>query len=150
MKKKIFIIFSVLIFSCNQNLDWAFYGGSNERTQYVKSDLINKENIFRLNKVWEYKTNDHSANSEIQTNSLIIDKKFYGVSPKLKLFSLNAETGIENWIFDPFSDSTKFFDSDINIHVCRGITYYKNLLNNSFIFYGVGSKLFKINTVVLS
>ena len=147
MKKKIFILFSALIFSCNQNLDWAFYGGSNERTQYVKSDLINKENIFRLNKVWEYKTNDHSANSEIQTNSLIIDKKFYGVSPKLKLFSLNAETGIENWIFDPFSDSTKFFDSDINIHVCRGITYYKNLLNNSFIFYGVGSKLFKINTV---
>lgn len=147
MKKKIFILFSALIFSCNQNLDWAFYGGSNERTQYVKSDLINKENISRLNKVWEYKTNDHSANSEIQTNSLIIDKKFFGVSPKLKLFSLNAETGIENWIFDPFSDSTKFFDSDINIHVCRGITYYKNLLNNSFIFYGVGSKLFKINTV---
>ena len=147
MKKKIFILFSALIFSCNQNLDWAFYGGSNERTQYVKSDLINKENISRLNKVWEYKTNDHSENSEIQTNSLIIDKKFFGVSPKLKLFSLNAETGIENWIFDPFSDSTKFFDSDINIHVCRGITYYKNLLNNSFIFYGVGSKLFKINTV---
>ena len=147
MKKKIFILFSALIFSCNQNLDWAFYGGSNERTQYVKSDLINKENISRLNKVWEYKTNDHSENSEIQTNSLIIDKKFFGVSPKLKLFSLNAETGIENWIFDPFSESNKFFDSDINIHVCRGITYYKNLLNNSFIFYGVGSKLFKINTV---
>lgn len=147
MKKKIFILFSVLIFSCNQNLDWAFYGGSNERTQYVKSDLINKENISRLDKVWEYKTNDHSENSEIQTNSLIIDKKFFGVSPKLKLFSLNAETGIENWIFDPFSESNKFFDSDINIHVCRGITYYKNLLNNSFIFYGVGSKLFKINTV---
>lgn len=147
MKKKIFILFSALIFSCNQNLDWAFYGGSNERTQYVKSDLINKENISRLDKVWEYKTNDHSANSEIQTNSLIIDKKFFGVSPKLKLFSLNAETGIENWIFDPFSESNKFFDSDINIHVCRGITYYKNLLNNSFIFYGVGSKLFKINTV---
>lgn len=147
MRKKIFLLFSVLIFSCNKNLDWPIYGGSNERTQYVKSDLINKGNISRLNKVWEYKTNDHSANSEIQTNSLIIDKKFFGVSPKLKLFSLNAKTGHENWVFDPFSENFKFFDSDINIHVCRGITYYKNLSNNSFIFYGVGSKLFKINTI---
>ena len=88
MRKKIFLLFSVLIFSCNKNLDWPIYGGSNERTQYVKSDLINKGNISRLNKVWEYKTNDHSANSEIQTNSLIINKNFFGVSPKLKLLSL--------------------------------------------------------------
>ena len=47
-----------------------------------------KKNISKLVKTWEYRTYDNDKNSEIQTNPLIIGKKFYGVSPKLKLFSM--------------------------------------------------------------
>ena len=139
MNKIPLYIILLLFFSCQKNLDWAVYSGSTERTQYIDSDIINKNNISRLEKIWEYSSNDNSETSEIQTNSLIIDKKFYSVSPKLKLFSLDAETGSENWIFDPFSEKLSFFDNDINIHVCRGITYYKDNFDSSFIFYGVGS-----------
>lgn len=32
-------------------------------------------------------------NSRIPTNSLVIDGVFFGVSPALKVFALNAETG---------------------------------------------------------
>ena len=147
MKRNLLLILSIIFFSCQKNLDWTVYSGSTERTQYINSDIINKNNISRLEKTWEYSSNDNSESSEIQTNSLIIDKKFFSVSPKLKLFSLDAKTGSENWVFDPFSENFNFFNNDFNIHVCRGITYYKDNLDNSFIFYGVGSKLFKINTI---
>ena len=147
MKRNLLLISFIIFFSCQKNLDWDVYSGSTERTQYINSDIINKDNISRLEKTWEYSSNDNSESSEIQTNSLIVDKKFFSVSPKLKLFSLDAVTGSENWVFDPFSENFNFFNNDINIHVCRGITYYKDNLDNSFIFYGVGSKLFKINTI---
>ena len=148
MRKIILLTLTIFTFSCNYNKDWNIYGGSHQRTQYVDSDKINKKNISKLVKIWEYRTYDNDSNSEIQTNSLIIDKKFYGVSPKLKLFSLDAKTGEQNWIFDPFQINQKYFDKDdLSINVCRGITYFEDNFNNSFIFYGVGAKLFKINSL---
>jgi len=148
MRKIILLTLTIFTFSCNYNKDWNIYGGSHQRTQYIDSEKINKKNISKLVKTWEYRTYDNDKNSEIQTNPLIIGKKFYGVSPKLKLFSLDAKTGVENWIFDPFQNDQKYFNKeDISINVCRGITYYENNFKNSFIFYGVGSKLFKINSL---
>ena len=148
MRKIILLTLTIFAFSCNYNKDWNIYGGSHQRTQYIDSEKINKKNISKLVKTWEYRTYDNDKNSEIQTNPLIIGKKFYGVSPKLKLFSLNAKTGVENWIFDPFQNDQKYYDKeDISINVCRGITYYEDNFKNSFIFYGVGSKLFKINSL---
>jgi quinoprotein glucose dehydrogenase len=97
--QKFFVSFLIILcISCNENKDWNVYGGSYERTQYVDSDKINKNNISQLDKVWEYKTFDNDKNSQIQTNPLIIDGKFYGVSPKLKLFSLDAKSGSEIWV----------------------------------------------------
>ena len=148
MRKIILLTLIIFTFSCNYNKDWDIYGGSHQRTQYIDSEKINKKNISKLVKTWEYKTYDNDKNSEIQTNPLIIGKNFYGVSPKLKLFSLDAKTGVENWIFDPFQNDQKYYDKeDISINVCRGITYYEDNFKNSFIFYGVGSKLFKINSL---
>lgn len=144
-----FFIYSIILvcLSCNENKDWNVYGGSYERTQYVDSDKINKNNISDLVKVWEYRTFDNDKYSQIQTNPLIIDKKFYGVSPKLKLFSLDAKSGSEIWVFDPFKNDKKYFDNnDTSVNVCRGITYFEDILQNSYIFYGVGSKLFKVNS----
>ena len=138
--EKFFISFLIILcFSCNENKDWNVYGGSYERTQYVDSDKINKNNISQLDKVWEYKTFDNDKNSQIQTNPLIIDGKFYGVSPKLKLFSLDAKSGSEIWVFDPFQNDIKYFDdNDTSLNVCRGITYFEAILENSYFFYGVG------------
>ena len=148
MRKIILLTLTIFTFSCNYNKDWNIYGGSHQRTQYIDSEKINKKNISKLVKTWEYRTYDNDKNSEIQTNPLIIGEKFYGVSPKLKLFSLDAKTGVENWIFDPFQNDQKYFDKeDISINVCRGITYYEDNFKNSFIFYGVGSKFFKINSL---
>ena len=54
MNKIPLYIILLLFFSCQKNLDWAVYSGSTERTQYIDSDIINKNNISRLEKIWEY------------------------------------------------------------------------------------------------
>ena len=146
MKRIVLFLLLLMFYSCDNSKDWNVYGGSYERTQYVDSDKINQDNISNLSKVWEYSTLDNDDFSQIQTNPLIVNGKFYGVSPKLKLFSLNAESGSEIWIFDPFQKDKKYFENeDSRINVCRGITFFEDKYQNSFIFYAVGSKLFKIN-----
>ena len=136
----------VLLFSCEKNIDWNVYGGSYKRTQFVNSEKLNLNNISNLKKVWQYSTADNDNFSQIQTNPLIINDKFYGVSPKLKLFSLEAKSGSEIWVFDPFNSDYNFFDNDDSrVNVCRGITYFKDNSKQAFIFYAVGSKLFKVN-----
>ena len=144
---RIFLFLSyVLLFSCEKNIDWNVYGGSYKRTQFVNSEKLNLNNISNLKKVWEYSSADNDNFSQIQTNPLIINDKFYGVSPKLKLFSLEAKSGSEIWVFDPFNSDYNFFDNDDSrVNVCRGITYFKDNSKQAFIFYAVGSKLFKVN-----
>ena len=136
----------VLLFSCEKNIDWNVYGGSYKRTQFVNSEKLNLNNISNLKKVWEYSSADNDNFSQIQTNPLIINDKFYGVSPKLKIYSLEAKSGSEIWVFDPFNSDYNFFDNDDSrVNVCRGITYFKDNSKQAFIFYAVGSKLFKVN-----
>ena len=57
---KIFIfLFSCLLISCEKSIDWNVYGGSYERTQFVNSEKLNLSNISKLNKIWEYSTEDN-------------------------------------------------------------------------------------------
>ena len=111
---KIFILFYLVpLISCEKGVDWSVYGGSYERTQFVNSDKLNIDNISKLNKVWDYSTADSDDFSQIQTNPLIINGKFYGLSPKLKLFSLEAKSGSEIWVFDRFNSDDNFFENDV-------------------------------------
>jgi len=57
--------------------------------------------VSRLQTAWEYHTGDADSNSQIQVNSIIVDSTLYGVSPRLKIFALDAATGRLKWSFDP-------------------------------------------------
>ena len=77
--EKFFISFLIIIcFSCNENKDWNVYGGSYERTQYIDSDKINKNNISQLDKVWEYKTSCHLTPSSV-IKKIFGDFTFFGI-----------------------------------------------------------------------
>jgi quinoprotein glucose dehydrogenase len=157
LKSTLLVIIGLLfIYSCNDNskehkilnnVSWEIYGGSNEKTHYINSLEINISNVNQLKQLWEYKTGDQDDFTQIQTNSIIIGENLFGVSPKLKLFSLNAKNGSHLWTFDPFLkniDKSKI-KGYFSMNVCRGVTYYENDLKESFIFYAVGSKLYSIN-----
>ena len=128
---------------------WTAYAGTPDGMRYSSNDQINRGNVKALQLAWTYSTNDHdSANrSQNQCNPIVIDKILYGISPKLKLFALNASTGQEKWIFDPASeDSNSHLDPYAYYKVSRGLVYWEgNNESETRILYSAGSRTYAIN-----
>ena len=151
--KNVFTAFFFLvrcIFSACKSLEeWTNYGGNKANNHYSNLALIDTNNVLSLKKVWEYHTKDGDEKSQIQTNPLVIDGVFYGVSPKLKLFALDAGTGKERWVFNPNDMNT--IDGKpsrpFSINVCRGLAYYKNGKEDQRIFYSASGYLYCVNAL---
>jgi len=136
---------------------WAVYGGSKDGIHYSSLIQVDTANAGRLRQVWEYHTGDGDSLSQIQVNPLIVDGVLYGVSPKLKLFALDAATGQSKWVFDPAApvngDTPR-----IDINACRGVAYYAGDSSagsgtaagggrDARLFYGAGSFLYCVDAV---
>ena len=125
---------------------WPVYGGSPANIHYSVLTQIDTGNVGRLQKAWEYHTGDGDSMSQIQVNALEIDGVLYGVSPRLKLFALEAATGKARWVFDPArpvnGDTPK-----IAINACRGVAYYRGSDSDQRLFYSAGSWLYCIDAL---
>ncbi|MBS1664747.1 MAG: PQQ-binding-like beta-propeller repeat protein [Bacteroidetes bacterium] len=117
---------------------WRTYGGSKDNIHYSALSQVDTSNVAQLEKVWEYHTLDGDSISQIQVNSIVIDSILYGVTPKLKLFALNAVTGEPKWVYDPAATA---------INACRGVAYYKSSDTDQRLFYTVGSFLYCVDAV---
>lgn len=140
------------ISSCRQTENyttWQVYGGNKENNHYSSLSQIDTGNVAGLKVAWTYNTNDADSMTQIQVNSVVVDSFLYGVSPKLKLFALNAATGKQVWIYDPLKDisneDNKKFSFGMN--VCRGVAYYTDGKEDKRIFYSAGGKLYSINAI---
>jgi len=100
---------------------------------------------MQLKVAWTYHTGDADSMTQIQVNPIIIDSTLYAVSPKLKLFALNAATGKEKWVFDPMNDSTVKKQGNFGMNVCRGVTFYSDNTDSQRIFYSANSQLYCIH-----
>ena len=122
------LLFICVIYSCQQDKKfstWTQYKGSDENIHYSSLSGIDTTNVSSLKPAWEYHTGDaDTANaSQIQCNPIIVDGILYGTSPQMKLFAIDAATGLEKWKFNPFDtlegDKRGFF-----IHNNRGEYYW--------------------------
>ncbi|MDB4918257.1 PQQ-binding-like beta-propeller repeat protein [Mucilaginibacter sp.] len=135
--------------SISDNSEWRTYAGSKEGNRYSSNGQITPANVSQLKVAWTYSSNDKdSANrSQNQCNPVMVDGILYAASPKLKLFALNAATGVQKWLFDPAAqDSSKKDDPLAYYKVCRGVIYWEDENGeNKRIFYSVGSKTYAID-----
>lgn len=126
---------------------WKMYGGNGDNNHYSSLSQVDTNNVTQLKVAWIYHTGDvDTANhSQIQCNPIIIDGVLYGTSPLMRLFAINATSGKQKWIFNPFDslsgDKRMFFI----LNNCRGITYWSDGKNDKRIFYTAGSYLYSIN-----
>jgi len=143
--------FVVLLLACHSRRQepyssWAVYGGSKDNIHYSSLAQIDTSNVGQLQPVWEYHTRDGDSVSQIQVNSIVIDSVLYGVTPRLRLFALNAGTGEQRWVFDPArpvnGDTPK-----IAINACRGVAYYRGGPEDQRLFYSAGSSLYCIDAL---
>lgn len=98
---------------------WQHYLGDPARTHYSSLDQINKDNIGQLEVAWTYHSGDVDPQGYIQCNPLIVRNRFFGTSPRLKVFALDAETGEELWSFDPYEGTDKK-------GFTRGLSYWED------------------------
>ncbi|QEM04338.1 PQQ-binding-like beta-propeller repeat protein [Mucilaginibacter rubeus] len=136
----------------NQNNNysgWPAYAGSKEGVRYSSNDEITLNNVNKLKVMWTFSTGDRdTANlSQNQCNPIMVDGILYGTSPKLKLFALNAVTGLQKWLFDPAKDdTTNNGDPMAYYKVSRGVIYWQNDNGGEKrIFYSVGAKTWAID-----
>lgn len=82
--------------------EWRIYGGGHEQIRYSTLDQINRSNVHNLQVAWTYDTGDAFKESEMQCQPIIVDGVLYATSPRLRVFALDAATGMLKWSFDPF------------------------------------------------
>ena len=126
--------------------NWEIYGGTKDNIRYSKLAQIDTSNVNKLEQVWEFSSKDHDQNTQIQTNPIIVDQILFGISPKLKLFALEAATGVQKWIFDPYEihpDEVKG-QGYFSMNVARGVTYFSDQKTKR-LFYAAGPNLFCVD-----
>lgn len=99
---------------------WKTYRGDDGTNAYSSLTQINTKNVTQLQVAWVYRTGDLSDYFTLECNPIIIGNVLYGISPKLKTFALNAQTGEPLWVFDPFPKDSK--EGGFN----RGLAYWAN------------------------
>lgn len=97
---------------------WSFYGGTPEQTRYSRLSQITPENVSQLQVAWTYETGDAGQRSEMQSTPIIAEGKLFSISPKLRVFALDAATGEELWSFTAPSERP------LNGRRARGVMYW--------------------------
>jgi len=77
--------------------DWPRYGGAPEGNHYSRLAQINRENVGQLQVAWQFDTGEEGG---LQTSPIVVKGVLYGITPKQKIFALDAATGKLLWKFD--------------------------------------------------
>jgi quinoprotein glucose dehydrogenase len=142
-----FPLMAVALLACRSSVNhdsWEAYGGSKDALHYSALRQIDTGNVAGLRQVWVYHCGDVDSNSQIQVNPIVIDHTLYGVSPRLKLFALDALSGKMIWTFDPAKAAAV---RNWSLNVCRGVAYYRGSETDQRLFYSAGSTLYCIDAL---
>ena len=143
----------IIIFSCTNSVkesykNWNVYGGTKDAMHYSSLTEVDTNNVSRLQVAWTYHTGDAdtATHSQIQCNPVIIDGVMYALTPKMKMFALDAATGKQIWVFDPkafiavdTNEQTRLSMSFSNTG--RGVTFWSDVKVDKRIFYTAGPYL---------
>jgi quinoprotein glucose dehydrogenase len=126
---------------------WPAYAGSKDGIRYSSNNQVDTGNVAQLQVAWTYSSNDRDTGNRTQNqcNPVMVNGILYGISPRLKLFALNAATGEQNWLFDPAVEDTASKNDPYAFYkVSRGVMYWHDG-DDERIFYSVGAKTYAIN-----
>jgi quinoprotein glucose dehydrogenase len=84
--------------------DWPAPGGAPENTHYSSLSQINRSNVKKLVTAWTF---DSQETGGLQTSPIEVAGVLYGITPKQKIFALDAATGKLLWKFDSGIEGTQ-------------------------------------------
>ena len=116
------------------NVDWSEYLGDAGRAHYSPLTQITRANVADLETAWVYDSGGPPG--IMYTSPLVVDGVFYGLSPRLAAFALDAATGTELW------------RTDLGLSgVQRGLMWWRNPAEDADqrVFFAAGSELIALN-----
>jgi quinoprotein glucose dehydrogenase len=107
--------------------EWHAYGRTNYGQRYSPLSQLTPDNVDKLQMVWKYNTGDIRGEGDpgettYEVTPLKVGNSLYFCTPHNLVVSLDAETGKENWTFNPqIPDVSK---PDAQHLICHGLAYY--------------------------
>ena len=95
------------------SVDWKVVGNDPGGMRYSPLTQINRTNVSKLRKVWEFSVDDATERSTLERTPIVIAGVMYLTSVNQKVIALQAATGKTIWEFDPSSGG-----------VNRGVAYW--------------------------
>lgn len=126
---------------------WEVAGGNSFVNKYSSLTQIDTSNVQQLQVAWTYHTHDMDtgAHSQIQCSPIVVNGVLYGTSPQLKLFALDAATGVQKWSFSPYDSIRDGKVGHFILNNNRGVTYWTDGGGDERIFYTAGAYLHAID-----
>lgn len=105
--------------SSSSSTNWQYYGRDASGTRFAPLEEITPDNVENLEVAWSYRTGDSGVvGSEYQVTPIQIDNSLYICTPLNRVISINADTGEEQWSFDPQVNNNGIWNR------CRGVGYF--------------------------
>ncbi len=160
-KGLLFLVVLGIGFSCTVNMqeesfavvspyqNWHTYLGDPGRTRFADLSQIDTGNVDQLKVAWTYHSKDQRAGntSTIECNPIMVEGTLFVTSPLLKLIALDAATGEEKWVFDPFEGEDPYLaNNSFYQGVNRGVSYWQSG-EDQRIFYTAQDQLYAIDAV---
>src|SRR4051794_8995534 len=118
--------------------DWPVSGGPGG-VRYSTLTQIDRDNVSKLQRVWQFDSHDEFEGSEMECNPLVLDGVLYATTPRLRVIALDAASGKVLWDFDPHKDKP-VTQKQRN----RGLVYWGQG-NERRIFVGIDSYIYALN-----
>ncbi len=107
--------------------DWPTYGGGLEGRQFSPLTQVNRDNVSEMSVAWEYQfppTNNVEVDDlllQFQLQPIVVGDALYACTPTSRVFSLDANTGVERWFYDYAIQARPSKGYPIK---CRGVAYW--------------------------
>src|ERR1700691_4419180 len=99
--------------------DWPHYGGTQLSWRYSALNQINAGNAKNLAPAWIFQTGDYAEN--LQSTPLVVDGVMYLITPRARVFALDAATGRPIWQYNYSASRTGIPGSEGNFVQNRGL-----------------------------
>ena len=110
-------------------------------TQSSPLDQITPANVASLKVAWTYHGGDARPDrSQIQCNPIVVHGVLYATTPGLKVFALDAATGVQKWIFDPSKAGAEASSLGVN----RGVVFWEDGAEQRILFTS-GQRLYALD-----
>src|SRR2546427_1680722 len=92
--------------------EWPTYGNDPGGTRYSPLRQIDRANVTHLRVAWTYRTGDPGGappygHIAFEATPLMIDGMLFLSTPYNRVIALDAATGAERWVYEPWVDRTR-------------------------------------------